>query len=243
MKFAKSKTYKVVFADKDNIFVVRRGKTSADKVQKDDTPIIQTYTFSREQYRLANLPTGSITMDQFFAADGPNCMDCPFSANQNKGKAGKCYTHKYMQYSGFLSTLRSIKPEQLTPLTEEKHQLILNMTSGLYCRFGMYGEPSLLPFDLVTDMAAVAVNPTGYTHQSTKPWAQKFAKVFRASTHGKGQAGWVSFSVVNSIDEHPDAILCPASKEGGEKSHCAKCGLCSGTDGKGKKVDVKIVMH
>jgi hypothetical protein len=38
------------------------------------------------------------------------------------------------------------------------------------------------------------------------------------------------------------AVGCPASKEGGYKSNCATCGLCSGLLGKGKK-DVKIIVH
>jgi hypothetical protein len=33
-----------------------------------------------------------------------------------------------------------------------------------------------------------------------------------------------------------------ASKEMGFKTNCAKCGLCSGTEGKGKK-DIKILEH
>jgi hypothetical protein len=30
-------------------------------------------------------------------------------------------------------------------------------------------------------------------------------------------------------------VNCPASKEQGLKSNCSKCGLCSGTQGKGNK--------
>jgi hypothetical protein len=35
---------------------------------------------------------------------------------------------------------------------------------------------------------------------------------------------------------------CPAAKETGKKSSCEKCGLCSGTSGKGKK-SVQILEH
>lgn len=236
---SKTKVYKVVWATNDLVFVVRRGTTSNKKIARDGEIINQTYTFSREQYRLANCGE-KITMDDFFRADGANCLDCPFSGNVN-GKAGACYTQKYQQYSGFLSMLRSIGESELTPLTDRKIQQILWFCRGKFTRFGSYGEPSLLPFELVSDMVTVSKNHTGYTHQSTKNWAQPFAAHFMASRHADLQTGWRSFSVI--MDNTPlKAVSCPASEEMGFISNCSKCGLCSGTSGKGK-VDVKIYDH
>jgi hypothetical protein len=67
-----------------------------------------------------------------------------------------------------------------------------------------------------------------------------------ASTHSVGQEmlarqlGYRSFVVTNkSID---GLVSCPASKEMGYKSNCSKCGLCSGTEGKGKK-SIVILEH
>ena len=65
-----------------------------------------------------------------------------------------------------------------------------------------------------------------------------------ASRHDVTNAeGWRSFQAL-SIEKirKSFAVGCPASKEGGYKSNCATCGLCSGLLGKGKK-DVKIIVH
>lgn len=235
--FAKSKTYKAVWATEDNIFVIRRGYTSNAKIAANKEVIVQTYTFSRAQWELAN-SDAKHTLKDFFALDSTNCLDCPFSGNMG---TGGCYTHKYMQYSGMLGMLRSIKIEDLTALTPEKEQFIIHMANGLYVRFGTYGEPSLIPLDLVSMMVTVSKSYTGYTHQHHKQWAQGYANFFMASTHATLKDGWRAFLVLEK-GQDVDAIGCPASAEGGYRSNCSKCGLCSGTTGKGTK-SVKIFNH
>ena len=230
---------KVVWSDSNNVFVIRKGKTSNDKIS-DGSELIQTYTFSVEQWLLASTSKG-FGMKAFFALDGSNCLDCPFSGNQGEGG---CYTHKYQQYVGFVSMLRSIKAMDLTILSNDKVDEIIEMCKGSYVRFGTYGEPSLLPLELVRNIADVAKSWTGYTHQWEKQWAQPFKDYFMASRHESNKAeGWRSFQAL-TIHNHrsSNTVGCPASKEGGYKSNCATCGLCSGLLGKGKK-DVKIIIH
>lgn len=237
------KNQKVIWSDGVNVYVVSKSNTSNAKIAPDKkTKLIQTYTFSIEQYELATTQKG-FGMKKFFALDGSNCLDCPFSGN---GGNGGCYTHKFNQYVGFLSMLRSIKPLDLTPLDETKYRSILDMSHETYVRFGTYGEPSLLPIELVKSMALLSSSYTGYTHQYQKEWANEFSAVFMASTHTQTEAdkareiGFRSFIATETGDEN--AVSCPASKEAGFVTNCAKCGLCSGTDGKGSK-DVKILIH
>ena len=45
------KYMKIIFTDEKNIFVVSKGKTSNKKIS-DGKPLVQTYTFSKEQYHL-----------------------------------------------------------------------------------------------------------------------------------------------------------------------------------------------
>jgi hypothetical protein len=52
--------------------------------------------------------------------------------------------------------------------------------------------------------------------------------------------GYRSFVVASETQSQ--FISCPASEEMGFKSNCSKCGLCSGTKGKGKK-SVTILEH
>lgn len=232
---------KVIWLDGQNIFVVRKGFTTNQKIS-NGKPLVQTYTFSVKQWQLASARKG-FEMKEFFALDESNCLDCPYSGNSG---TGKCYTHKFMQYTGFLAMLRSIKADQVTPLTSQKRAAIIKMCTGSYVRFGTYGEPSLLSVDLVKQMAEASSTWTGYTHQYAKPWAKDYGQYFMASVHNQAEAvdardkAYRSF--IASQDGGELAVSCPASKEAGFKSNCAACGLCSGILGKGKK-DVKILEH
>lgn len=235
---------RIVFTipDKELLVVIRSGSTTNKKISGGGK-LVQTYTFSMSQYHLAN-SGAQITMKQFFALDEANCLDCPYSGNS--GNAG-CYTHKYMQYSGFLSMLRSIKLEELGPLTRSKGADIVEMCYGKYVRFGTYGEPSLMPISLVEAMVYVAKTWTGYTHQWSKDWASSYGRYFMASTHNDEESskakdlGYRSFISVIP-DKKVSGINCPASSEQGFKSNCEKCGLCSGMLGKGKK-NIWILEH
>ena len=232
---------KVVWTEGDNIFVIRKGKTKNKKIS-DGSALVQTYTFSSGQWWLAN-SNKKFSMTDFFKLDGSNCMDCPYSGNQGEGG---CYTHKFNQYMGFLSILRSIKDTQLTPFNQRKYIKAVEMCRDSYVRFGTYGEPSLLPVRLVDYMANASKSWTGYTHQWKKVWALPYSKYFMASTHNKEetykakQKNYRSF--IASTTGTEDAVTCPASAEAGYKSNCASCGLCSGTLGKGIK-DIKILEH
>lgn len=234
------KKSRVVWLENDCVFVVKLGKTTNNKIS-DGSALVQTYTFDYKQWLLASTSKG-FKMKEFFALDENNCLDCPYSGNQ--GNYG-CYTHKFMQYSGFLSMLRSIKHTDLTPLTTEKRKDIYQMCFNRYVRFGTYGEPSLLPIDLVKGMSNYAKSWTGYTHQWAKPWAKEYGNWFMASVHNQAQADQANDhfrSFISTTIGDESAVQCPASKEAGYKSNCAKCGLCSGTQGKGK-VDIKILEH
>lgn len=232
---------KIVWLDNDNVFVVSKSKTTNKKIS-DGSALVQTYTFSKDQWLLANTSKG-FGMKKFFTMDGSNCLDCPYSGNQGEGG---CYTHKFNQYVGFLSMLRSIKFSDLTPLDADKFMDAVLMCKDSYVRFGTYGEPSLLNFSLVKAMSCIAKSWTGYTHQWNKEWALPYSKYFMASTHNKEetykarQKNYRSFIATKTGNE--EAVTCPASAEAGFKSNCASCGLCSGTLGKGKK-DIKILEH
>lgn len=232
---------KIVWLEDNNVFVIRKGKTSNKKIS-DGSDLVQTYTFSKDQWLLATTSKG-FGMKKFFALDTSNCMDCPYSGNQGEGG---CYTHKFNQYVGFLSMLRSIKASDLTPLDAEKFLDAVAMSKNTYVRFGTYGEPSLLNYSLVKAMAYASKSWTGYTHQWKKVWALPYNKFFMASTHNKEETYKAKLknyrSFIASTTGTEKAVTCPASAEAGFKSNCASCGLCSGELGKGNK-DIKILEH
>jgi len=233
-----------IYRGPDYLILFRLGKTSNKKIALPGENILQSYSFSRGQFEEAK---GKTNMKNFFAHDQPVCGNCPFAVN-NGAKLSACYTHKFMQYSGFLSSLRAIAKiypewENIPEFSQEIRSGLINAAKGRYIRFGSYGEPSLISLDVVSDLCQVAKNWTGYTHQwQSRP---QYAPYFMASTHGVADtllAGLSGFRAFATSEQAPDAIHCPASKEAGYKSHCSKCGLCSGSAGKGKK-NVKINLH
>ena len=129
--------------------------------------------------------------------------------------------------------------------TNPDMDIISAMCRGTYVRFGTYGEPIMLRFPLVQHMAALASSYTGYTHQYASPFYQAYKAYFMASTDDSTRGttdGWREFSMTNDSTPQRVMVSCPASKEGGMKTNCAKCGLCSGISGKGKK-SVIIIEH
>jgi hypothetical protein len=229
---------------KDAILVFKLGKTTNAKISNGKDKILQVYSFSDAQFTYVSesVKNGTkIQPKQFFDLAEAVCFDCPFRAYL------KCYTHKYQQYSGFLSMLKSIAREfknvQEVPSIHLLESKIVEMSAGRYIRFGTYGEPTLIPLDLVSNMVQASKSHTGYTHQ----WSKKpdYAAYFMASTHNENQAnmaqkiGFRSFIASNETLEN--AVVCPASSEAGFKSTCEKCGLCSGQR-KGTK-NIQILEH
>lgn len=230
--------------------VFKLGTTTNKKIAPKSEKIVQTYSYSKDQFEYVKdiLASGAkVSMADFFSLDTANCFDCPFSKNSGNGK---CYTHKYMQFSGFISMLKSIVKEfntfeSIPTFDTQKVSQIASICENKYVRFGSYGEPTLHPLDLVRKMVAVSKNWTGYTHQYFKNL--DYGQFFMASVHNQSQAELAQKkfsyrSFVATKDSNVKAIQCPASKEGGFKSNCSACGLCSGTNGKGKK-DVVILEH
>ncbi len=229
---------------KDAILVFRLGKSTNRKISAGKEKILQVYSFSDAQlnYVAESVKQGvKVNAKQFFDLAEAVCFDCPFRAYL------KCYTHKYQQYAGFLSMLKSISREfknvQEIPSIHLLEKKIVEISNDKYIRFGTYGEPTLIPFNLVSNMVKASKSHTGYTHQ----WSKKpdYSAFFMASTHNEGQAnmaqklGFRSFIATDKKLEN--AVVCPASNEAGFKSTCEKCGLCSGQR-KGTK-NIQILEH
>ena len=236
---------RIEFRQGDVLNVISLTKTINSKIAEPTEKIVQTYHYSREQFDNAQ---GKTSMKEFFGKDSKVCMDCPFSTN-NGAKLSACYTHKINQYSGFLSQLRSIgrKYKNFDDIPEIDANIMLQivgLSENRYVRFGTYGEPSLLPEKLISLMCLASRSWTGYTHQWRKN--ESLSQWFMASTHTLEEERIASLigyrSFVASETQIESLISCPASAEMGYKSNCSKCGLCSGTSGKGKK-SVVILKH
>lgn len=122
--------------------------------------------------------------------------------------------------------------------------------AGRAVRFGAYGDPSKLPLGLVADIAGKASRWTGYTHQWRNPLFQGYSAFLMASADDvetqiqATRAGWRTFRVAPAGSSFVlrDEISCPASKEAGEKTTCARCGLCAGMAKRGAR-NIVIQAH
>jgi hypothetical protein len=204
---------RIAWHDGRVLHVIRLGKTTNAKIARPTDKVLQTYHFDLRQLALVRSHLDGkrkIPMSDFFDLDAANCMDCPLSSNSGNGK---CYTHKYMQFSGFVSMLKSLCHSEIREGLDDVDRLGIKLMAQRadFIRFGTYGEPSLLPLDLVGDIVV----------------AGQFT-------------GWRAFVCVEP-DDTSTGVQCPASKEL-SVSNCSTCGLCSGISGKGKK-NIKINIH
>lgn len=121
---------------------------------------------------------------------------------------------------------------------------------GRAVRFGAYGDPSKLPLSLVAEISSKASKWTGYTHQWRNPLIKGYSAFLMASADDveaqieARSSGWRTFRVApkGSSWKMSDEISCPASKEAGMKTTCAKCALCAGTS-KGNVKSIVIQQH
>lgn len=119
-------------------------------------------------------------------------------------------------------------------------------------RLGTYGDPAALPAHVFDDLLKHAAGHTGYTHQHDK--APDYARLMHsADTKAEAlqahRANRRTFRVIPIADYAAQGkaallsteILCPASKEAGQRVQCDQCKLCSGSGITAKSV--AIVAH
>ena len=126
---------------------------------------------------------------------------------------------------------------------------------GRKVRFGTYGEPVLIPLEIVQHLASISAGWTGYTHQWANMRYAAYRQVLMASVHGltgpwsyehAKSLGWRTFRTMRGGEPLPSEVLCPASKEAGHRLSCLTCNLC---DGAGTRqiglqlVDIYIAGH
>ena len=111
-------------------------------------------------------------------------------------------------------------------------------------RLGAYGDPAFIPQAIVAELVAVAVKHTGYSHQwRTNTWLKSYVMASCDTMQDyldARAAGWRTFRVASSLTPMPGEILCPASKEAGNRTQCAKCGLCAGTSKQAKNIFIPV---
>ena len=124
---------------------------------------------------------------------------------------------------------------------------------GKNIRIGSYGDPAIIPFEVIDYICKDANKVTGYTH-FWKSCDQRLKKYCMASVdsikdymneyYEANNLGWRTFRIRENEDNLlvNNEIMCPASKESGVKNTCSNCGLCSGLSNKSNK-NIVILLH
>ena len=160
-------------------------------------------------------------------------------------KSGKppCYVQVAKSVLSVYSAYRRGRYVKADPAT------IAKALEGKIVRIGTYGDPFAAPVQMWTQITRYALGRRGYTHQWDIPGfdVDAWAPLVMASADTIDQAakanllGMRVFRVSQGIDVQAGEAMCPASKEAGQRTTCAKCTLCAGTSIKAR--DIVIADH
>jgi hypothetical protein len=146
------------------------------------------------------------------------CRECPFAGGQG------CYVNVGQAPLSVWKAFHSGSYPNLAPAD------FGHVFTGRKVRFGAYGNPTLLPLDLVERIARTSAGWTGYFHDwKTNPQAAEYGRFFMASTETASSfraAVAAGFRVFHVSPEKPaGAIECLSDAAG---MTCEKCRLCDG---------------
>jgi len=236
-------------------FVLWRGLSPFDQ-----SPIVAIATLESVNGKTGDmvqvwiLPDGRMPLETLRENDnGGICGDCPLQGVYDPGKKGNggkqggmvgrgCYVQVYQAPTTITNAYnRGSYPDFVRSRDEE-------VLSGRKIRLGAYGDPAMMPIDLVEYLVKISTGHTGYSHQllgmKDRELANRYAQVLMVSCHNvaqheeAGRRGWRAFTIVAekhaSEERFPtDAVECPFYTHGVQ---CDTCLLCSGSAKQAKSV-------
>jgi hypothetical protein len=218
--------------DNKEIVVISTGFNGSDNEKTGDE--IQTWI----------LPARKSPLDAYMKGqDCSVCGDCKHSSVANGGW-GTCYTRAFHAPNNIWNAWKNRK-------YEFPNTVNVRLFHESVVRMGSYGDPSAVPMEVWEAITRNAAGWTGYTHHWAKSFCDADLKRFcmasvdtLAEYHRAKARGWRCFRIRLDKDDplQKNEIVCPASVEGGRKTICEKCKLCSG-DSNASDKDVAIVAH
>jgi len=184
--------------------------------------------------------------------DSSICGNCPYRPTVLGDKALKKESRKcYVNTMSFNAVYKKYSKGgyEIADLNT-----LADTLSNYHVRIGAYGDPAAVPIS-VWDTVLSKCKSTGYTHQ-WKICSPEYAKYCMASCDSPLDVimstgmGYRTFFVQNIDDNGTEQHVvdgiklawCPASKEKGKVTTCAKCMACSGTRFN-QKSNIAILMH
>lgn len=160
-----------------------------------------------------------------------NCIHRPTNA-------GSCYVTTFQAPSQVWNSYRKGNYPKIT--LQELYEL-----DRTPIRFGSYGDPTAVPFEIWKLLSRYSLFHTGYTHQ-WKNCDQRFKSLLMASVDNPEerelakQLGWTTFRVRRPDEPlQKNEMICLASEEASKKQQCITCGMCDPN----RNQDVAIIVH
>lgn len=189
-----------------------------------------------------NIKTGNMASMWILDANTP-----PHKAVKNGEDESVCGNCKHRQFLGGACyvTTHQAPLAVYTAYTNGRYPKITDMSifKGMSVRFGAYGDPKVIPMDILKSIETYAKNHTSYTHQ-WKDNDSTLKKLSMASVDNKSEAieaqklGWRTFRVTNDINDiESNEIVCPNTTKG---ITCLDCGLCKGNMIKAKNIVIEV---
>ena len=157
------------------------------------------------------------------------CGDCRHRKN-SVTKKRSCYVNVGQSPNAIWKAYKSGRyPDSLNNVPA-----VRRMLRHRSIRWGAYGDPAIIPFQIFEFINDFAKDHTGYTHQWKKDFALIYKNFFQASCDGLGdylQAvahGWKTFAVLPvGILDNTYGKQCPATVDN-SMAQCITCRLCDG---------------
>src|SRR6056297_2443677 len=204
----------------------------------DGKPIVVIATWSKR-----NAKTGGVLQTYILCRDtdpreasksgydSTICGACPHRGtptddpDRKIAKGRTCYVNLGQ---GVLITWRSYQRGVYPMATDTASRKALGR--GRVVRIGTYGDPAACPDHVWTELLSESAAHMAYTHASG--WRPDIA-MQSADNLAEAQAAWGkgqrTFRVMQDVaDLTKQEVLCPASKEAGQRTTCAACKLCGG---------------
>lgn len=207
------------------------------KANRKTGGMLQTYVIREDIDPLQASKTGE---------DASICGDCPHRGTPTEDPAKKqaqgrtCYV---LLGQGPLIVYRALHRGRYPDAQSAEARAALGR--GRLVRIGTYGDPGAVPGKVWEDLISQAQGWTAYTHRIG--WRPDLA-MQSADSYAEAQEQWAkgrrTFRVVAKTEDIDltREVLCPASKEAGQRTTCAACKLCNGTASKSPK-SVAIPLH
>jgi hypothetical protein len=175
--------------------------------------------------------------------DSSVCGTCPHRPElYREAGAAPCYV---TVFQAPLSVFRAYKRGRYPRVSPAE------MGAGRVVRVGSYGDPAAVPVSVWTEFVKDATAHTGYTHgwnrrdvdPALRSVCMASADTVEEATRAQSQ-GWRTFRVAPlGVGAERGEIVCPASKEAGQKTTCAACKLCRGADDTRKRTIPSITIQ